>query len=374
MAYERVHLLPLAIFVIFPCTFLGTYIAAVLLGHVEPDFPYISDAATYSPESCVFGQLMNSGTVLLVMVVYIRYRQIDECYRSYALPVSIVKHNKISMWFGFVSCFGLSLVANFQETNVIIVHLTGAFLCFGLGTVYIWLQAICSYYLHPLVNTIFMAHLRVALAMLCTVFFILLSITGVISHLQFNDGGWEMHVVSTVSEWIVATSFCVFILTFVREFRTIAIEEPQFLLTVERMGTASANSESSPIIASSTSADEVNVIVRQEEIPVNEEDKILGSDSESQSGQNNHDDTNRGNEQLPRSVVIIASTSSSSTSVRSSTPPHASAAQQSSELVPSKLLSLSLSLLVAAFFQAIRCLTEFIEDTFRTIHCELDME
>lgn len=43
---------------------ISRYIAAVLLGHVEPDFPYISDAATHSPESCVFGQLMNCGTVL----------------------------------------------------------------------------------------------------------------------------------------------------------------------------------------------------------------------------------------------------------------------------------------------------------------------
>lgn len=40
------------------------YIWAVLLEHVEPDFPYISDAATYSPESCVFGQLINIGCVL----------------------------------------------------------------------------------------------------------------------------------------------------------------------------------------------------------------------------------------------------------------------------------------------------------------------
>ena len=45
-------------------TYISRYIAAVLLGHVEPDFPYISDAATHSPESCVFGQLMNGGTVL----------------------------------------------------------------------------------------------------------------------------------------------------------------------------------------------------------------------------------------------------------------------------------------------------------------------
>jgi hypothetical protein len=42
-----------------------------------------------------------------------------------------------------------------------------------------------------------------------------------------EDGGWEMHVASTVSEWIVATSFCVYMLSFVQEFRTVIIEEPQ---------------------------------------------------------------------------------------------------------------------------------------------------
>ena len=44
-----------------------------------------------------------------------------------------------------------------------------------------------------------------------------------------KDGGWEMHVVSTVSEWIVATSFCVYILSYVQEFRTVSIEEPQVM-------------------------------------------------------------------------------------------------------------------------------------------------
>jgi hypothetical protein len=116
------------------------------------------------------------------------------------------------------------------------------------------------------------------------------------------------------------------------------------------------------------------------EVSVSEEDILLGSECESQISVNQQDDGNRGSEQLPCSVVIIASSSSSSspTSVRSelhsTIPPHSSTGQQSSELVPSKLLSLSLSLLIAAFFQAIRCLTEFIEDTFRTLHCELDME
>jgi hypothetical protein len=114
------------------------------------------------------------------------------------------------------------------------------------------------------------------------------------------------------------------------------------------------------------------------EVSVSEEDILLGSEYESQTGFNHQDDVNRGSEQFSRSVVIIASTPSSPTSVRSDlhsiTPSHASAGQQTSELVPSKLLSLSLSLLIAAFFQAIRCLTEFIEETFRTLHCELNME
>lgn len=107
---------------------------------------------------------------------------------------------------------------------------------------------------------------------------------------------------------------------------------------------------------------------------------MLESEDESQTGVSRQEDVNSGSEQLPRSFVIIASSSSSSsspTSVRTdlhSTTRHAPTGQQNSDLVPSKLLSLSLSLLVAAFFQAIRCLTEFIEDTFRTLHCELDME
>jgi predicted cobalt transporter CbtA len=47
-----------------------------------------------------------------------------------------------------------------------------------------------------------------------------------------EDGGWEMHVASTVSEWIVATSFCIYILSFVREFQIINIEEPQVWIIV----------------------------------------------------------------------------------------------------------------------------------------------
>lgn len=40
------------------------YSIAVLLGHTAPEFPYISDTGTQSPESCIFGQALNLGAFL----------------------------------------------------------------------------------------------------------------------------------------------------------------------------------------------------------------------------------------------------------------------------------------------------------------------
>lgn len=35
-----------------------------MLGHVEAGFPYISDTATYAPESCIFSQFINMFAML----------------------------------------------------------------------------------------------------------------------------------------------------------------------------------------------------------------------------------------------------------------------------------------------------------------------
>ena len=44
-----------------------------------------------------------------------------------------------------------------------------------------------------------------------------------------SDGGWEYHVASSISEWIVSTIFCFYILTFTDEFRSMTIEHPEIL-------------------------------------------------------------------------------------------------------------------------------------------------
>lgn len=240
---SKVYLLPIAVYLLFLTTFICTYIAAVLQGHVVPTFPYISDAATYSPESCVFGQLINIGCVLLGIVVYIRYRQIEQLiYLHLELPTSPSKLNRIAMWVGFGSCFGCSVVANFQETNVRIVHFVGAFTCFGLGTVYFWLQAIISHNILPFAGTLRFAYIRIGLASLCTIFFIVVAVTGIISHIQFNgddprkwypsDGGWKYHVASSISEFIVAIIFCFYILSFSEEFKLLSFDHPSIEIAV----------------------------------------------------------------------------------------------------------------------------------------------
>lgn len=116
---SKIYLFPIAVFLLFQATFICTYIAAIIQGHVVPDIPYISDAATYSPESCVFGQLINIGCVLLGIVIYIRFRQIERIglHHPNLLP-TIKSLNDVGFWFGMGSCFGISIVANFQETNV----------------------------------------------------------------------------------------------------------------------------------------------------------------------------------------------------------------------------------------------------------------
>uniref|UniRef100_A0A182ML88 CWH43-like N-terminal domain-containing protein n=1 Tax=Anopheles culicifacies TaxID=139723 RepID=A0A182ML88_9DIPT len=238
---SKLYLLPITVFLLFNFTFIGTYIAAVLQGHVVPTVPYISDAATYSPESCVFGQFINMGCVLLGITIYVRYRQIQELsYRHSDVRQALGRYSGISFWIGIGSCLGISIVGNFQETNVRIVHYVGAFLSFGLGTVYFWIQSYISYYIQPYMGTMQKANLRMALSVVCTIFFMIVAVTGVISHILFrgtdprkwypSDGGWEYHVASSISEWIVATAFCFYVLTFTDEFRTMQFDHPPLIL------------------------------------------------------------------------------------------------------------------------------------------------
>ncbi|XP_064635577.1 DNA damage-regulated autophagy modulator protein 2-like isoform X1 [Lineus longissimus] len=232
-----IHLLPLAVAIVMPVSFIATYVIAVLLNHVEAGFPYISDTGTYPPESCIFGQMMNFGALLIILTVHIRYKQIVEYYADAAvMNTSILRINKVSEYCGYLAGFGLSVVGNFQETNVIVVHIIGAIMAFGLGMVYAYLQSVVSYKMHPHVSHIAICHLRMVLSVLITVFFIMTIGSGVASSVisgqamrsrwEPSDPGFTEHVLSTASEWLMSICMMIFFITFVGEFQKIHVKGP----------------------------------------------------------------------------------------------------------------------------------------------------
>ena len=124
---------------------------------------------------------------LVGITIYIRYRQVLQLFEHHSdLGVNLLRYNRLAVWFGLASCLGISIVGNFQETNVRIVHFVGAFCCFGFGTLYFWMQALISYMIYPIAGTKPHAHLRLGMAVCCTILFILLAVTGIMSHILFK--------------------------------------------------------------------------------------------------------------------------------------------------------------------------------------------
>ncbi|XP_012057515.1 PREDICTED: DNA damage-regulated autophagy modulator protein 1-like [Atta cephalotes] len=236
MAYGKLHVLPLSLFILIPVTFVITYTISVQWDHVVPGFPYISETGTLSPESCIFAQCLNIAALLLGCCVYIRHRQVLQWQIERGHDLVDKKVIAVTTCCGILACFGLDILANFQEARVIAAHMVGAMTCFSAGTLYFCLQTYLSYKMIPAVNGIIIVYLRAILSALTLILTIATIIPGYISMSEFQgndykkwlpaDGGWGWHVASTICEWILAIVYCAFLLTFVPEFRLINFEDP----------------------------------------------------------------------------------------------------------------------------------------------------
>ncbi|XP_014258866.1 DNA damage-regulated autophagy modulator protein 2-like [Cimex lectularius] len=240
-----VEWIPIVIFIGLPATFIATYIWSVCLDHVYPVLPNISDTGTIPPESCLFSMMLNMTAAALLFAIYVRHKQVVEIFRS-KTPAKCAKLvNRVSSISGLVACVGLDLVANFQETNVLIVHDLGAMICFWSSAVYIVLQVILSYWIVPEMHGMVMVIIRGIQGMSAVTFLILGLITQNIALSQFgpkqannteilqwkpSEPGWEWHVASSVCEWSVVLTFGSFILTFYWDFKKITLYAPELEL------------------------------------------------------------------------------------------------------------------------------------------------
>lgn len=75
----------------------------------------------------------------MAILIYVKYRQVNEIITIYEFT-NLQKLNKIASGTGYAAAIGMTIVANFQETNALIVHFIGAMLTFGFGATYQCLQ------------------------------------------------------------------------------------------------------------------------------------------------------------------------------------------------------------------------------------------
>ncbi|XP_048408807.1 DNA damage-regulated autophagy modulator protein 2b [Stegostoma tigrinum] len=225
---------PAALVVWSAAAFIFSFVTATLLRHVDPLVPYISDTGTTPPERCVFGIMLSISAFLGLVTMYVRYKQVEALTQEE--ESIIIRLNRIGLFLGLASCLGLCIVANFQKTTLIQVHILGAVLTFGIGIIYLLLQTIISYMMQPLIHGIGIFWIRCVLLIWCAgsivsmfissvTLYSMIPTTDMAMKLHWNpaEKGYKLHLVSTISEWSLAFSFLSFFLTYIRDFQKITL-------------------------------------------------------------------------------------------------------------------------------------------------------
>ncbi|NWI53369.1 DRAM2 protein, partial [Calyptomena viridis] len=170
-----------------------------------------------------------------VATVYIRYKQV--CALDPGTS-RLLRINRIGLSLGWMSCFGLCVIANFQKCILYSIHVLGACLTFGVGALYLLLQTFLSFRMQPELQSKSVLWARLAVCLWCcssigsTILSLELFVSSVLLssgpdgtnlvqklHWDPRERGYTLHIISTVSEWSLAFSFLSFFLTYIRDFQ-----------------------------------------------------------------------------------------------------------------------------------------------------------
>nr|XP_020466816.1 DNA damage-regulated autophagy modulator protein 2-like isoform X1 [Monopterus albus] len=225
-------ILPVGVVVWMTTTFVVSYIIAVVLGHVDPLVPYISDLGTTAPERCVFGIMMNVSAFFGIATIFVRYKLLKVITGENKLILH--KLNGLGLVFGCISCFGMCVVGNFQRTTMFSVHIVGAVLTFGVGALYILVQTLLSFNMQPHIHskTVYLVRLGISVWTLSSIIALFVSSVIMYSSLPSLDAALKLHwvpgetaytahIFSTISEWSLSFSFIGFFFTYIRDFQKI---------------------------------------------------------------------------------------------------------------------------------------------------------
>ncbi|XP_071957237.1 DNA damage-regulated autophagy modulator protein 1-like [Antedon mediterranea] len=219
-------------------TVITSYAMSVSRGDVQSLFPYISDTGGKPPESCVFGQLLNTTALLLFASAWIRYKQMEDLDDDATGSRKFRICNLVSLIIATVAALGLSIVANFQDVAVLTVHMIGACCAFVGGVFYAGIQTWMSYKICPNWTSYSVCRFRLFLTMSGIVFVLTTYLSEIVASskwkkhhvhndtFQWNneDGGYPAHLVSTFSEWFLAATILIFFISYFSDFKKVVIE------------------------------------------------------------------------------------------------------------------------------------------------------
>ncbi|XP_045672354.1 DNA damage-regulated autophagy modulator protein 2 isoform X4 [Phyllostomus hastatus] len=123
-----------------------------------------------------------------------------------------------------------------KKTTFFTVHICGAVLTFGMGSLYMFVQTVLSYQMQPKIHGKQIFWIRLLLVIWCGVSaFSMLTCssllysgsfgTDIVQKLHWNrqDKGYVLHMITTAAEWSMSFSFFGFFLTYVRDFQKISL-------------------------------------------------------------------------------------------------------------------------------------------------------
>lgn len=203
--------LPVTLVVCSSTTFILTYVFAALRHDVNPLLPFISDTADLAPESCFFGLMTFISACAGISTMFAMYKYM-EALGADTGAVS-ARCNRATLVLGLLSILGMSVVATFQETSVMTVHLLGAMLFFLSGVLYISFQTFLSFRSFPHGPSLYVCRTRLAISAVAALVFVPTLIC------KFYDQNPVLQKASAGCEWIVAFSFVAFFLTYIDDFK-----------------------------------------------------------------------------------------------------------------------------------------------------------
>ncbi|CAG7729500.1 unnamed protein product [Allacma fusca] len=239
---SMLYFAPLITGLLFPVTFIITYTISVSADTIKPLFSYISDTGAYPPASGVFTLLLSIASLALAVVVFIRYKQIEEFFREQNSKVNKI-FNIVGLFLGLAAALGTDMVGSFQETHSYTGHFTGAFMAFLGGGLYLIMQSYFTFKMVPLFASKVLAWARLFMGIMVCILFLICFGVGTVSIRQYRENGgpdptrwekkygaWELHIISVSTEWMMAAFLDLYILSFIPEFKKIAMDELKFTI------------------------------------------------------------------------------------------------------------------------------------------------